>query len=102
MTDALEAIGWEVSDQVGDSDDFDMPPIDEVAGSGEGIEAKAVDQLKGIADRNDKRALIQYVSHFGGHQYAGNVVVTRIRNRRANVLTRLTDIFSQWGGYLVW
>ena len=74
----MESVGWEVHNQVEDPDHFDEPPIEDIPGSAEEREKAVFDRLKDISadDGSHKKALIIYISHMGGHKYAGNVIVS--------------------------
>ena len=69
-------MGWEVADQVEEADEMEGPPLQELEGTSEEREALVLERLKAVSEQERKRALILYTSHVGGHQYAGNVVVS--------------------------
>lgn len=73
---SLEREGWEVHTQVEDPA-LSGAPLEEFQGSEDEKQAEVLRQLKSIAVENadQKRALVLYNSHMGGHKFAGNVIV---------------------------
>ncbi|KAI0775918.1 Sucrase/ferredoxin-like-domain-containing protein [Trametes elegans] len=80
LTLALEREGWEVHTQA-DDPSAHGPPLEELTGTDEEKEAKVLEQLHAVnADHaEEKRALILFCSHIGGHKYAGNVIINTPR-----------------------
>ncbi|KAI0952178.1 hypothetical protein AcV7_008063 [Taiwanofungus camphoratus] len=73
---SLEREGWEVHTQVEDPA-LSGAPLEEFQGSEDEKQAEVLRQLKSIAVENadQKRALVLYNSHMGGHKFAGNVII---------------------------
>ncbi|KAG8829543.1 hypothetical protein FRC17_006427, partial [Serendipita sp. 399] len=73
----LESHQWEVDLDLRDDEEMD-PPLEEVTGSDEEKEKALVERLRDAAtgaQHGQKLALIVKVSHIGGHNYAGNVIL---------------------------
>ena len=77
FTVELERGGWEVHTQIDDPSAHGSA-LEDIQGSDEEKDAEVERLLKELDPRTavHKRALIVKNSHFGGHKFAGNVVVS--------------------------
>jgi hypothetical protein len=58
----------------------DQTPLEDFSGTSEDRTVEITNRLKQAADGgHEKRALIVYNSHMGGHKFAGNVIVRPTR-----------------------
>ncbi|KAI0327791.1 hypothetical protein GY45DRAFT_1091228 [Cubamyces sp. BRFM 1775] len=80
LTLALEREGWEVHTQP-DDPSIHGPSLEELSGSEDDKHAAVLQKLKEVHPTvaEDKRALILFCSHIGGHKYAGNVIINTPR-----------------------
>jgi len=76
LTVELEREGWEVHTQVEDPSAHG-PPLEDFKGTDEEKDAEVERILKDLDPRtaDHKRALIVRNSHFGGHKFAGNLII---------------------------
>ena len=72
----LEREGWEVHTQP-DDPSIHGPALEELSGTEDEKQAAVLEKLKEVHPTvaQEKRALILFCSHIGGHKYAGNVIV---------------------------
>ncbi|KAH9899982.1 Sucraseferredoxin-like protein [Cubamyces lactineus] len=80
LTLALEREGWEVHTQP-DDPSIHGPSLEELSGSEDEKHAAVLQKLKEVHPTvaQEKRALILFCSHIGGHKYAGNVIINTPR-----------------------
>ncbi|KAI0663320.1 Sucraseferredoxin-like protein [Cubamyces menziesii] len=80
LTVALEREGWEVHTQP-DDPSIHGPALEELSGTEDEKQAAVLEKLKEVHPTvaQEKRALILFCSHIGGHKYAGNVIINTPR-----------------------
>ncbi|KAF8186884.1 Sucrase/ferredoxin-like-domain-containing protein [Mycena galopus ATCC 62051] len=70
FTDSLHRRGWTVDTQIEHILD---PPLEKFAGTMEEKNAHVIETLKTL--QGERKALILFNSHMGGHRYAGNCII---------------------------
>ncbi|KAG8903387.1 kinesin-like protein Klp5 [Tulasnella sp. 403] len=77
ITSALESRGWEVHEQLEDPELLQDSAIEEISGTPDERDEAVMNRRKALyaEPANQKKALILYISHIGGHKYAGNVII---------------------------